>query len=1148
MGRVRFFLFPFLLVRVPASSRVFRATHLAAREMRRRAPGKFWPFRSVVVSCSIVLLWAAFGSVGAGASDGDGDKHALLELKSAVIVDPLGFLSNWNPDDGDACAWNGVACDTLSRRVTALRISSNFSSACSEFDAVDARGNFSLLFPCSDYVGGKQSLPFSAKLRGSLSPAIGRLSQLKVLSLGFNGFSGELPQEIGQLRFLEVLDLSFNDFGGPIPSGLQNCTALRVVDLSGNQLNGTVPSFLATLRSLEVVSLSFNMLTGPIPSELGEKCGVLEHLNLAGNFLSSSIPSSLGNCSRLRSLILSSNMLEDRIPSALGNLGMLEVLDVSRNYLSGIIPPELGNCSQLKILVFKNTYGPLFTRKVLGTEDPQEENSHDDFNFFEGQLPESIAKLPNLRVLWAPNSNLGGSFPHEWGSCSDLEILNVAQNFFVGQIPATLGSCQSLYFLDLSSNNFTGSLPKEIPVPCMVVFNASRNFLSGNIPSFTRDCPQKSANSRVPRVNMVDFYTYFFYQYSGTGVFSFSFNADDLAILHDFSRNMFSGPIPSSLIASDRLSARPFYGLWLNENNLEGNISSYSFLFCRYLAGLAFDIGNNKITGELPIDMGNMCSCMKLLNMAGNELMGPFPPTFANLVALVNLNLSRNKIQGSIPSYIGQMMNMRCLSLSTNNFTGTIPPELAQLASLEVLELSSNALSGEIPAAFAKLQHLDVLNLDHNRLSGQIPAGFSNITSLSVFNVSFNNLSGPVPLNPESIKCENVQGNKYLQPCTTISSSSEWEQQHSGNVSQQAADSPPRSSLGGGNGFKPIEIASITSASVIVCVLISLVGLLLCMKRLGCKSVLCQGSERKEVVTFNNIGVELTYENVVRATGGFNIQNCIGSGGFGATYKAEIVPGVVVAVKRLSLGRFQGVQQFSAEIRTLGRVQHPNLVTLIGYHVSESEMFLIYNYLPGGNLEKFIQDRPRRTVQWSVLHKIALDIARALAYLHNECVPRVLHRDIKPSNILLDNNFNAYLSDFGLARLLGTSETHATTDVAGTFGYVAPEYAMTCRVSDKADVYSYGVVLLELISDKKALDPSFSSFGNGFNIVQWASMLLRQGQADEFFTAGLWDSGPHDDLVEMLHLAVLCTGEHLSARPSMKQVAQSLKRIQPSTG
>ncbi|KAJ8772435.1 hypothetical protein K2173_027612 [Erythroxylum novogranatense] len=149
-------------------------------------------------------------------------------------------------------------------------------------------------------------------------------------------------------------------------------------------------------------------------------------------------------------------------------------------------------------------------------------------------------------------------------------------------------------------------------------------------------------------------------------------------------------------------------------------------------------------------------------------------------------------------------------------------------------------------------------------------------------------------------------------------------------------------------------------------------------------------------------------------------------------------------------------------------------------------MFLINNYLSGGNLEKFIRERSTRVVNWIVLHKIVLDIASALAYLHDQCMSRVLHRDVKLINILQDEEFSAYLSDFGFARLLGTSETHVTTGVASTFGYVAPEYAMTCRVSDKADVYSYGGVLLELLLDKKALDTSFSLCANCFNIVTWA--------------------------------------------------------------
>ena len=276
-----------------------------------------------------------------------------------------------------------------------------------------------------------------------------------------------------------------------------------------------------------------------------------------------------------------------------------------------------------------------------------------------------------------------------------------------------------------------------------------------------------------------------------------------------------------------------------------------------------------------------------------------------------------------------------------------------------------------------------------------------------------------------------------------------------------------------------------------------------------------------------------------------NEQAGIGTGGFGATYGAEVAPGVLVAIKRLAIGKQHGDKEFQAEVRILGQCCHPHLVTLLGYHISESDMFLIYNYLPGGNLERFIQERGKRPISWRRLHKIALDVARALAYMHDECAPRILHRDVKPNNILLDNECNAYLSDFGLARLLQNSETHATTDVAGTFGYVAPEYAMTCRVSDKADVYSYGVVLLELISDNKALDPSFSPYGNGFNIVSWAVRLIQRGRVREFFIEGLWEKAPHDDLVEFLNLAVRCTQESLASRPTMKHVVRRLRELRP---
>ncbi|KFK41351.1 hypothetical protein AALP_AA2G119000 [Arabis alpina] len=458
---------------------------------------------------------------------------------------------------------------------------------------------------------------------------------------------------------------------------------------------------------------------------------------------------------------------------------------------------------------------------------------------------------------------------------------------------------------------------------------------------------------------------------------------------------------------------------------------------------------------------------------------------------------SRRRLGGQISPVVGFLSEIRVLSLAFNDLEGEIPKEIWGLKKLEVLDLQGNNFIEEISGIRVLIKRFLVDPLKISRFSG-------------------------------------FSGNAVLGIRKLLSVADEGEEE----VSTSSEDVRK-------NGLYPIEIASIVSASVIVFVLIVLVLLFLYTRKWKRNSQV-QVDVPKEIKVFVDIGVPLTYESIVRATGYFSNSNCIGHGGFGSTYKAEVSPDNVFAVKRLSVGRFQGDQQFHAEISALEMVRHPNLVMLIGYHASESEMFLIYNYLSGGNLEDFIKERSKSALEWKILHKIALDVARALAYLHEQCSPKVLHRDIKPSNILLDNNYNAYLSDFGLSKLLGTSQSHVTTGVAGTFGYVAPEYAMTCRVSEKADVYSYGIVILELISDKKALDPSFSSHENGFNIVSWAHMMLSKGKAKEVFTAGLWESGPQDDLIEVLHLALKCTVDSLSIRPTMKHAVKLLKRIQPS--
>ncbi|KAG7018183.1 LRR receptor-like serine/threonine-protein kinase RPK2, partial [Cucurbita argyrosperma subsp. argyrosperma] len=1094
---------------------------------------------------------------------GDSDKSVLLQFKNAVS-DPSGLLSTWTSSSSDYCLWFGVSCD-LNSRVVSLNISGNGGAgnlnafSCSDSSKFPLYG-FGIRRGC---VGNRGSL------MGKLPPVVGKLTELRTLSLAFHGFEGELPGEILGLENLEVLDLEgnsltgllnndfvrlrklrilnlgFNRLTGEIPSSLSGCASLEVMNLAGNQLNGTIPPFVGRLRG---VYLSFNFFTGSIPSELGNNCQ-LEHLDLSGNFLVSGIPSSLGNCGQLQTLLLYSNMLEEAIPAGFGKLQKLELLDLSRNSLSGPIPSELGNCLQLSVLVLSNLFDPIPKINYTDKDSPTEELSDDSFNYFSGSIPESITTLPKLRILWAPSANLNGRFPSQWGKCENLEMVNLAGNYLYGELPSGFSVCKKIQVLDLSMNRLSGELDKNLPVPYMNLFDISGNLLTGEIPMVCgHDCsPPMPHSNRYLDVDDLSSRYLAFFATSIRGATPFKFLGNDDLIMHNFGDNNFTGSLLSLPFPRERMGRKTVYAYLVGGNKLTGRFPDSLFEICDGLAGLIFNISSNKISGPFSVEIGKKCGSLKFLDASGNQMTGQVPASFGELLSLNHLNLSRNKFQYQIPTSLGHIADLKYLCLAGNNFNGSIPSTLGKLQSLELLDLSRNDLSGEIPVDLVNLRGLKVLLLNNNSLSGPVPSGLANVTTLSAFNVSFNNLSGSLPSNNNMIKCSGAIGNPYLRPCHLFSLAvpSSGMQGSEGDPSSLAASpSGVAPQTSGGGSFNSIEIASITSASAIVSVLIALIILFIYTRKWNTKSKVL-GSMRKEVTVFTDIGVSLTFDNVVRATSNFNASNCIGSGGFGATYKAEIALGVLVAIKRLAVGRFQGVQQFDAEIKTLGRLRHPNLVTLIGYHASETEMFLIYNYLPGGNLEKFIQERSTRAVDWRILHKIALDIARALAYLHDQCVPRVLHRDVKPSNILLDDDFNAYLSDFGLARLLGTSETHATTGVAGTFGYVAPEYAMTCRVSDKADVYSYGVVLLELLSDKKALDPSFSSYGNGFNIVAWACMLLRQGRAKEFFTAGLWEVGPHDDLVEVLHLAVVCTVDSLSTRPTMKLVVRRLKQLQP---
>lgn len=297
-----------------------------------------------------------------------------------------------------------------------------------------------------------------------------------------------------------------------------------------------------------------------------------------------------------------------------------------------------------------------------------------------------------------------------------------------------------------------------------------------------------------------------------------------------------------------------------------------------------------------------------------------------------------------------------------------------------------------------------------------------------------------------------------------------------------------------------------------------------------------------ETNVIGSIKSYFSYEEVMEITSGFSNQNIIGEGGFGCVYKGYLPDGKVVAVKQLKAGSGQGEREFRAEVEIISRVHHRHLVSLVGYCIAEHQRLLIYEFLPNKTLDHHLHGKGLPVLDWEKRLKIAVGAARGLAYLHEDCHPKIIHRDIKSENILLDDSFEAQVADFGLARLTNDTSTHVSTRVMGTFGYMAPEYASSGKLTDRSDVYSFGVVLLELITGRKPVDPS-RPLGDE-SLVEWARPLLiralESGGFGELTDPRLEKHFVEGEMFRMIEAAAACVRHSAPKRPRMSQVVRAL--------
>ncbi|EYU28925.1 hypothetical protein ABFS82_12G084500 [Erythranthe guttata] len=500
-----------------------------------------------------------------------------------------------------------------------------------------------------------------------------------------------------------------------------------------------------------------------------------------------------------------------------------------------------------------------------------------------------------------------------------------------------------------------------------------------------------------------------------------------------------------------------------------------------------------------------------------------------NLV--ITLAIPSQSLSGTISRSIGNLTHLTSVLLQDNNISGAIPSELGKLQKLQELDLSDNLLTGEIPSSLSQLRSLQYMRLNNNSLGGVVPLSLGNLTQLNFLDLSFNNLSGPVPTL--LAKTFNVVGNPMI--CATGK-----EPQCNGtsplplSFSQNNSQNQPTRPTG-----HRIALAFGSSLGCIALLILGF-GFLLWWRHKHNQQIFFDVNEQHhEEVALGNLR-KFQFKELQTATHNFSSKNILGKGGFGNVYKGHLHDGTIVAVKRLKDGNnVGGDTQFQTEVEMISLAVHRNLLRLYGSCITPTERLLVYPYMSNGSVASRLKGKP--PLDWGTRKRIALGAARGLLYLHEQCDPKIIHRDVKAANILLDDDCEAVVGDFGLAKLLDHCDSHVTTAVRGTVGHIAPEYLSTGQSSEKTDVFGFGILLLELITGQRALE-----FGKGSNqkgaMLDWVRKIHLEKKLELLVDKGLKMNGYDGmEVEETVQVALLCTQYLPSHRPKMSEVVRMLE-------
>ncbi|MED6106713.1 hypothetical protein PIB30_007036 [Stylosanthes scabra] len=855
------------------------------------------------------------------------------------------------------------------------------------------------------------------------------------------------------------------------------CHVVSIV-LKSQNLSGTLPPQLARLPYLQEIDLTLNYLNGTIPKQWSSLN--LVNISLYGNRVTGPIPKELGNITTLKILVLEFNQLSGNLPPELGNLPQIETLLLTSNNFTGELPASFANLTTLKnIRLGDNQFSgaiPNFIQNWKSVETMVIQGSG-----FSGPIPSGISLLKNLTDLRISDLNGSNSPFPQLDKITNLQTLMLRSCNIIGALPENLGNLTNLKVLDLSNNKLSGPIPSSFAeLQKMDMLFLTRNLLTGPLPDW------------ISKPDFVDI-----------SFNNFSIRTSEEPGCQQGSTNLFASSLNGNSIGNisclqNSGCTKTWYSLYINCGGKQV-VSNGS---------KTYDDDSGTAGPARFLSEGTNWALINTGHFFDSGRADYYTWSTTNKLAMENDELYRDArvSPGSLTYYAFCMGN--------GNYT-------VNLHFAEIMFTDDKTYSSLGRRVFDIYIQRELVLKDFNiakEAGGVGKAVIKNFTAVVTSN---------------ALEIRLYWAGKGT---TTIPFGSVYGPLISAISVDPDFVPPPPSANGGGLSVGAI-VAIVVAGAIIIMLIFGILWWKHCFRQ--------KSAVAKELKGIDSQTTIFTLRQIRAATNNFDRAFKIGQGGFGPVYKGVLTDGTRVAVKQLSDKSKQGNREFITEIGMISALRHPYLVKLYGFCMEEDQLLLVYEYMENNSLAHALfngnDDRGKSELRldWRTRQRICIGIAKGLAYLHGESRLKIVHRDIKATNVLLDKDLNPKISDFGLAKLDEQNKTHISTRIAGTYGYMAPEYAMHGYLTDKADVYSFGIVVLEIVSGKS--NTLTNPIDEYFSLLDWANLLKEKGNLLELVDGRLGEDFNKEEAMVMIKVALLSTNASPVLRPTMASVVSMLE-------